>query len=74
MGKEQGLDLAFSLPTLGSSTNAIQHNQEIIELNYDIHVYRGVNFQPEFQYYFRPNGVSNIPDAAIFGFKSHISF
>ncbi len=74
LGKEQGLDLAFGLPTLGSSSNAIQHNQEIIELNYDIHVYRGVNFQPEFQYYFRPNGVNNIPDAAIFGFKSHISF
>ena len=74
LGKEQALDIAFGLPVLGSSTRAIQTHQEIIELNYNIHVYRGVSFQPLFQYYFRPNGVSNIKDAAILGFKSHISF
>ena len=46
----------------------------IIELNYDIHVFRGVNFEPVFQYYFRPNAQRNIQDAALLGFKSHISF
>ncbi len=74
LGKQQALDRAFGLPVFGSASGGIQTNQEIIELNYDIHVYRGVNFQPEFMYYFRPDGVNNIPDAAIFGFKSHISF
>lgn len=74
LGKQQALDQAFGLPVVGSSTGGIQRHQEIIELNYDIHVYRGVSFQPEFMYYFRPNGVANIPDAAIFGFKTHISF
>ena len=74
LGKEQALDQDFGLPVVGSSTGAIQTHQEIIELNYNIHVYRGVSFQPLFQYYFRPNAVSNIKDAAILGFKSHISF
>ncbi|MBV9748171.1 MAG: carbohydrate porin, partial [Acetobacteraceae bacterium] len=39
-----------------------------------IHVFRGVNFQPEFQYVFRPNAQSNIRDAAVFGFKGHVEF
>ena len=43
-----------------------------IELNYQIHVYRGVTFAPDFQYFIRPNAQKNLPDAALFGFKSHI--
>ncbi len=74
LGKEQAIDRAFGLPVAGSPSGGIQSHQEIIELNYNAHIYRGVSFQPLFQYYFRPNGVGNIPDAAIFGFKSHISF
>lgn len=74
LGNEQGLDRLFGLPVLASSTRATQKHQEIIELNYNIHVTRGVSFQPLFQYYFRPNGVSNISDAAILGFKSNITF
>ena len=42
------------------------------EANYAIHVYRGVTFAPDFQYYIRPNAQANLPDAAFLGFKSHI--
>ena len=35
---------------------------------------RGVDFQPDFQYVFRPNAQSNIHDAAVLGFKSHVTF
>ena len=63
----------FGLPFANGATG-IQTHQEIIELNYDIHVAQGVNFEPDFQYYFRPNGQSNIKDAALLGFKSHINF
>jgi len=73
LSKEQGLDAAFGLPYANGATGTQSH-QEIIEVNYDIHVYRGVNVQPTFQYYFRPNGQANIKDAAIFGFKSVINF
>ncbi len=50
----------------------IQRHASILELNYAVHVMRGVIFQPVFQYYFRPNGQGNLPDAAMLGFKSHI--
>lgn len=73
LGREQEFDLAFGRP-LGNGATGRQSHQEIIEVNYDIHVARGVNFEPVFQYYFRPNGQANIKDAAIFGFKSHITF
>ena len=43
-----------------------------IELNYQIAVFRGVTFAPDFQYFIRPNGQGNLPDAALIGFKSHV--
>jgi porin len=46
----------------------------ILEVNYNIHVYRGLTFQPDFQYVFRPNAQSNIKDAAVLGFRAHIEF
>lgn len=73
LGKEQALDQEFGLPIAGGAT-AVQTHSEVLEVNYDIHVFRGVNFEPDFQYFFRPNAVGNIKDAAVFGFKSHISF
>ncbi len=73
LGKEQALDIRYGLPIANGATG-IQTHQEIVEVNYDIHVFRGVNFEPDFQYYWRLNGQSNIPNAAFFGFKSHVSF
>ena len=46
----------------------------LLEVNYDIHVYRGVHFQPDFQYIFRPNAQANIRDAAVFGFRARVEF
>jgi len=43
-----------------------------IEVNYQIHVFRGVTFAPDFQYFIRPNAQKNLPDAALLGFKSVI--
>jgi len=37
-------------------------------------VFRGVRFQPDFQYVFRPNAQSNIKDAAVFGFRASVQF
>ncbi|MBV9653941.1 MAG: carbohydrate porin, partial [Acetobacteraceae bacterium] len=45
-----------------------------IEFNYNIHLFPGVDFQPDFQYYINPNAQKNIPDAALLGFKTHIEF
>ena len=46
----------------------------ILNATYNIHVGNGVDFAPNFQYYFQPNTQGNIEDAAVFGFKSHVNF
>ena len=51
----------------GPQTHAIN-----IEANYQIHVYRGVTFAPDFQYFIHPNAEAKLPDAALIGFKTHI--
>ncbi len=52
--------------------SGIQTHTMNIELNYQIHVFRGVTFAPDFQYFIRPNAQKNLPDAALLGFKSVI--
>ncbi len=73
LSRQQEFDQQLDLPLSNGATGRQSH-QQIIELNYDIHVTSGVNLEPVFQYYFRPNAQTNIKDAAIFGFKSHITF
>jgi porin len=46
----------------------------ILEVDYNIHVYRGLDFRPDFQYVFQPNAQSNIHNAAVFGFKTSVEF
>jgi porin len=75
LGKTQALALEFGLPTAGTTLiPGIQTHEMSLEVNYDIHVFRGINFQPEFQYVFRPNAQGNIKDAAVLGFKTHVEF
>ncbi len=73
-GKSQAIALEEGLPpqlTIGGATG-IQTWAMTFEANYAIHVFRGVTFAPDFQYYIRPNAQSNLPDAAFLGFKTHI--
>jgi porin len=73
LATEQTLDAEFGLPIANGATG-VQTTEETLEVNYDIHVFRGVSFEPDFQYVIRPNAQSNIKNAAVFGFKSHINF
>jgi porin len=77
LGKVQGLEEEFGLPLTGGFSNfagaqGIQTHTMNFELNYQIHVFRGITFAPDFQYFIRPNGEGNLPNAALLGFKSHI--
>jgi porin len=76
LGKSQALQLAQGVaPVNGGLVNGasgIQRFDEVIEINYAIHVFRGVTFAPDFQYYIHPNAQTNLSDAAFLGFKSHI--
>jgi porin len=73
LGKVQAEEAAFGLPFSNSATG-IQTHEGILEVDYNIHVYRGVDFRPDFQFVIRPNAQSNIHNAAVFGFKSHVQF
>jgi porin len=68
-GEEAELDIPFS-----NGATGVQTHEMFVEANYNIHVYRGVDFRPEFQYVIRPNAQSNIRDAAVLGFKFHVQF
>ena len=77
--KTEELQQALGEPITGgggqfydASTPGIQSHTMNIEVNYQIHVFRGVTFAPDFQYFIRPNAQGNLPNAALIGFKSHI--
>jgi porin len=59
---------------VADTVTGVQTHSIVLEANYQIHVFRGVTFAPDVQYFIRPNGQGNLPDAALIGFKSHIEF
>jgi porin len=69
----QNIQQSLGLPLSGNATG-VQSHEMILEVNYNIHVFRGLTFQPDFQYVIRPNAQSNIKDAAVLGFRAHIEF
>ncbi len=73
LGKVQAQEQELGLP-LSNNATGVQTHEMILEANYNIHVYRGLSFQPDFQYVFRPNAQSNIRNAAVFGFRAHVWF
>ena len=73
LGKVQAEESELGLPISNAATG-IQTNEMILEVNYNIHVYRGLDFRPEFQYVIRPNAQASIPNAAVFGFKASVQF
>ncbi len=73
LSKEQELDQEFGLPMENGATGK-QTNEQVLELNYDIHAARGVNIMPDFQYIIRPNAQSNLKNAVVLGLKTNIDF
>jgi porin len=68
LGKVQAEEAGLGVPFSNAATG-VQTHEMFLEVNYDIHVHRGIAFRPEFQYVIRPNAQSNIHNAAVFGFK-----
>lgn len=58
--------------SLPNHATGVQRDTVVMEANYAIHVMPGVIFTPLFEYYIHPNAQSNLRDAALLGFKSHI--
>ncbi len=73
LGQVQADQEALGIP-FSDGVTGIQTNEMIFEADYNIHVYRGVDFRPDFQYIIRPNAQSNIRNAAVLGFKANVEF
>jgi porin len=69
----QGIQQMLGLP-LSNNATGVQSHEMILELTYDMRVFQGVRFQPDFQYIFRPNAQSNIRNAAVLGFRARVEF
>jgi porin len=73
LGKVQAQEQAFGLP-FSNAASGVQTNEMFLEANYNIHVFRGVNFQPDFQYVIRPNAQASIRNAVVLGFRANVQF
>ena len=73
LAEVESIEQSLGLP-LSNNATGVQSHEAIFEINYDIHVFRGVHFQPDFQYVFQPNAQANIHDAAVFGFRARVEF
>jgi porin len=73
LGKVQAQEEALGLPFSNNATG-VQTHEMILEVNYNIHVWQGLSFQPDFQYVVRPNAQANIRNAAVFGCRAHVWF
>ena len=73
LGTVQGIQQMLGLP-LSNNATGVQSHEMILELTYDMHIFQGVRFQPDFQYIFRPNAQSNIRNAAVLGFRARVEF
>jgi porin len=52
----------------------VQKHAMVFEVNYNLPVYRGIELQPELEYFLRPGGVSSVPSAFALGLKTHVTF
>jgi porin len=73
LGKVQAEEQELGLPVSNAATG-VQTHEMFLEANYNIHVYRGVDFRPDFQYIIRPNAQSSIHNAVVLGFKAGVEF
>jgi porin len=73
LGSVQEVEAALGLPIANGATG-VQRREMILEMNYDVQVFQGVNIEPDFQYVFRPNAQANIGNATVFGVKAHVEF
>ncbi len=71
--RTEELQTALDLPLEGGA-RGVQSHASVLELNYNVPVYRGVQVQPELEYFIRPGGTHAVPNAFLIGLKTHVSF
>jgi porin len=64
---------SFGVPFTGGIFG-VQSDAFVLEANYDIPVYRGIDVQPELEYFIHPGGQAAVPNAFVLGLKTHVLF
>jgi porin len=72
LSQTESLEQEFGLPP--TYQYGVQGHAMVLEANYNIPVYPGVQLQPEFEWFVRPGGVSTVPSAVVLGLKTHVLF
>jgi porin len=68
----ESLEQQFDLPP--TYPYGVQTQASVLEANYNFPLYRGVQIQPEIEYFIRPGGVSSVHNAFVLGLKTHVLF
>lgn len=58
--------------SLPNHATGIQRHASVMEVNYAVHVMRGVILQPLLEYFIRPNGQGNLRNAVLLGCKTRV--
>jgi porin len=66
---QQDRGLPFSGGAFGVQSDAF-----VLEANYALPIYRGVDVQPEIEYFIRPGAQKAVPNALVLGVKTHVLF
>jgi porin len=70
--RTESLEQQFGLPP--TYQFGVQTHAMVLEANYNIPIYPGIQLQPEFEYFMRPGGVSSVSNAVVLGLKTHVLF
>ncbi|WP_241663796.1 carbohydrate porin [Oecophyllibacter saccharovorans] len=58
--------------SMPNHATGIQRHASVLEVNYAVHVARGIIVQPLLEYFVRPNGQGNLRNAALLGCKTMV--
>lgn len=67
------IETALGEPLTGGALGT-QSDAMVLEANYTIPVWAGVQAQPELEYFIRPGATTHTPSALILGLKTHVAF
>lgn len=69
----QDLEESLDEP-LSNAAPGVQTNEELVELNYNIAAFRGVDLMPDLQWVIHPSGSTRYPDALVLGLQIAVRF
>lgn len=73
LNAEETLETQLGEPLSGGALGT-QSDAMVLEANYAVPVWTGVQVQPEIEYFVRPGATTHTPSALVLGLKTHVAF